>query len=46
VAADVDATRAAGAHEVVLGLFGDHCLNEALEHYACVAEAADMVRSA
>ena len=46
VAADVDATRAAGAHEVVLGLFGDHSLNEALEHYACVAEAADMVRTA
>ena len=43
VAADVDATRRAGAHEIVLGLFGDHCLNEALEHYACVAEAAELV---
>lgn len=43
VAADVDATRRAGADEIVLGLFGDHCLNEALEYYACVAEAAELV---
>jgi probable F420-dependent oxidoreductase len=43
VAADVDATRRAGADEIVLGLFGDPCLNEALEHYARVAEAAELV---
>jgi probable F420-dependent oxidoreductase len=38
---DIDATRRAGAHEVVLGLRGDHGLYEALEHYAAVAEALD-----
>jgi alkanesulfonate monooxygenase SsuD/methylene tetrahydromethanopterin reductase-like flavin-dependent oxidoreductase (luciferase family) len=43
VADDVEATRRAGADEIVLGLFGDHSLNEALEHYACVAEAAELV---
>jgi probable F420-dependent oxidoreductase len=40
VAADLDATRRAGADEVILGLAGDHCLNETLELYARVAEAA------
>jgi probable F420-dependent oxidoreductase len=40
VAADLDATRRAGADEVILGLAGDHCLSETLELYARVAEAA------
>jgi probable F420-dependent oxidoreductase len=46
VAADVDATRRAGAHEVILGLTGDHCLNEALERYASIAEALDVTAPA
>ena len=33
--------RGAGADEVILGLDGDHGLNEALEHYACIAEAVE-----
>ena len=41
VADDLAATRAAGAHEAILGLDGDHGLNEALEHYACIAEAVE-----
>ena len=41
VAADLESTRQAGAHEVILGLAGDHCLNEALELYARVAEAVE-----
>ena len=39
VAADLEATRAAGAHEVVLGLAGDPSLDEALDTYARLAEA-------
>ncbi len=42
VADDVDATRRAGAHEIVLGLVGDPTLDEALDAYARVAEAADL----
>jgi probable F420-dependent oxidoreductase len=45
VADDLDATRAAGAHEVILRLQGDCCLNEALEHYACLAESLELSRS-
>jgi probable F420-dependent oxidoreductase len=41
VADDLAATRGAGADEVILGLDGDHGLNEALEHYACIAEAVE-----
>jgi probable F420-dependent oxidoreductase len=41
VAADIESTRRAGAHEMILGLTGDHCLNEALELYARVAEAVE-----
>jgi probable F420-dependent oxidoreductase len=43
---DIDATRRAGAHEVILGLCGDRGLNEALEHYAAVAEALDLTTAA
>ncbi|HKE73355.1 MAG TPA: LLM class flavin-dependent oxidoreductase [Acidimicrobiales bacterium] len=43
VADDLVATGSAGADEVILGLDGDHGLNEALEHYACIAEAVDFV---
>ena len=39
VAADLEATRAAGAHEVILGLRGDPGLSQALEHFACITEA-------
>jgi alkanesulfonate monooxygenase SsuD/methylene tetrahydromethanopterin reductase-like flavin-dependent oxidoreductase (luciferase family) len=46
VAADVDATRRAGAHEIILGLYGDHGLSEALEHYAGIAEALDVTAPA
>ena len=46
VVCDIDATRRAGAHEVILGLSGDHGLNEALEHYAAVAEALDVTAAA
>ena len=42
VVSDIDATRRAGAHEVILGLCGDHGVNEALEHFAAVAEALDV----
>lgn len=40
VADDIEAARRAGAHEVVLGLVGDPSLDEALDGYARVAEAA------
>jgi alkanesulfonate monooxygenase SsuD/methylene tetrahydromethanopterin reductase-like flavin-dependent oxidoreductase (luciferase family) len=40
VADDVEATRRIGADEVVLGLAGDPCLDEALDGYARIAEAA------
>ncbi len=46
VVCDSDATRRAGAHEVILGLSRDHGLNEALEHYAAVAEALDVTAAA
>ena len=42
VADDLHATRAAGAHEVILGLDGDHCLHEVLEYFAALAEAIDL----
>jgi len=42
VAADLDATRAAGADEVILGLYGVRSLDDALDAYARVAEAAGM----
>jgi hypothetical protein len=42
----VAATRRAGAHEVILGLHGNHCLNEALEHYAGIAESLDVATAA
>ena len=42
VADDVDATRRVGAHEIVLGVVGDPSLDEALDAYARVAEAADL----
>ena len=42
VADDLRATRAAGAHEVILGLDGDHCLHEVLEYFAALAEAIDL----
>jgi alkanesulfonate monooxygenase SsuD/methylene tetrahydromethanopterin reductase-like flavin-dependent oxidoreductase (luciferase family) len=41
VADDLHATREAGAHEVILGLDGEHGLNEVLEHFAVLAEATD-----
>jgi hypothetical protein len=43
VAADLVATRLAGAHEVVLALHGDPSLDEALDGYARVAEALEAV---
>jgi probable F420-dependent oxidoreductase len=46
VAVDLDATRAAGAHEVILRLDGDLGLNQALEHYACIAEALELTAAA
>jgi hypothetical protein len=46
VVIDIDATRRAGAHEVILRLRGDHGLNEGLEHYAAVAEALDVTATA
>jgi probable F420-dependent oxidoreductase len=45
VADDLDATRAAGADEVILRLRGDCGLSEALEHYACLAESLELARS-
>jgi hypothetical protein len=42
VADDLDATRRAGAHEVILGLDGEHGLNEVLEYFAVLAEATDL----
>jgi alkanesulfonate monooxygenase SsuD/methylene tetrahydromethanopterin reductase-like flavin-dependent oxidoreductase (luciferase family) len=45
VAGDLDATREAGADEVILGLRGDCGLSEALEHYACLAESLELARS-
>lgn len=42
VADDADTTRRAGAHEVVLRLRGDLGLDEALDGYARIAEAAEL----
>lgn len=43
VAADIADTRRAGAHEVILGLRGDPCLDQALDLYARLAETLDVV---
>ncbi len=40
---DIEATRATGAHEVILGLGGDPSLDEALDVFARIAEAVEMV---
>ncbi len=42
VAGDVDATHRIGADEVVLHLAGDLSLDEALDGYARIAEAAEL----
>lgn len=42
VAADIVDTRRAGAHEVILGLRGDPCLDQALDLYARLAESVDV----
>jgi alkanesulfonate monooxygenase SsuD/methylene tetrahydromethanopterin reductase-like flavin-dependent oxidoreductase (luciferase family) len=41
VAADIADTRRAGAHEVILALRGDPCLDQALDLYARLAESID-----
>ena len=46
VAADLADTRRAGAHEVILGVECDNCLDEALDLYARVAEACDVTTAA
>jgi alkanesulfonate monooxygenase SsuD/methylene tetrahydromethanopterin reductase-like flavin-dependent oxidoreductase (luciferase family) len=46
VAGDVDASYRAGAHEVVLRLGGDLSLDEALDGYARIAEATELLRAA
>ncbi len=46
VAADLADTRRAGAHEVILGVNCDNCLDEALDVYARVAEACDVTTAA
>ena len=46
VAADLADTRRAGAHEVILGVTCDNCLDEALDIYARVAEACDVTTAA
>jgi probable F420-dependent oxidoreductase len=46
VAADISDTRRAGAHEVVLNLRGDHCLDQALDLYARLAETVDVTAMA
>jgi len=42
VAADIVDTRRAGADEVILGMVGDHALDDALDVYARIAEAVDL----
>jgi hypothetical protein len=42
VAGDVHATHGIGANEVVLNLTGDLSLDEALDGYARIAEAAEL----
>jgi alkanesulfonate monooxygenase SsuD/methylene tetrahydromethanopterin reductase-like flavin-dependent oxidoreductase (luciferase family) len=46
VAADLADTRRAGAHEVILDVSCDKCLDEALDIYARVAEACDVTVAA
>jgi alkanesulfonate monooxygenase SsuD/methylene tetrahydromethanopterin reductase-like flavin-dependent oxidoreductase (luciferase family) len=46
VAGDVDATHRIGADEVVLRLGGDLTLDEALDGYARIAEATELLRGA
>jgi alkanesulfonate monooxygenase SsuD/methylene tetrahydromethanopterin reductase-like flavin-dependent oxidoreductase (luciferase family) len=46
VAGDVDATHRIGAGEVVLHLAGDLSLDEALDGYARIAEAAELLAAA
>jgi hypothetical protein len=46
VAADLADTRRAGAHEVILGVECDNCLDEALDLYARVAETCDVTTAA
>ncbi len=46
VAADIADTRRAGAHEVILGLHGDPCLDQALDVFARIAEAVDVTAMA
>jgi alkanesulfonate monooxygenase SsuD/methylene tetrahydromethanopterin reductase-like flavin-dependent oxidoreductase (luciferase family) len=46
VAADIADTRRAGAHEVILALYGDHCLDRALDVYARIAEAVEVTAAA
>jgi hypothetical protein len=42
IAADIADTRRAGAHEVILGMHGDHRLDDALDVYARIAESIDL----
>jgi probable F420-dependent oxidoreductase len=42
VADDIEATRRVGAHEVILGIGGVRTLDQALDGYARIAEAADV----
>lgn len=46
VAADIADTRRAGAHEVILGVRGDHALDQALDTYARIAETVDVTAMA
>lgn len=46
VSTDVAGIRHAGAHEVILGLCGDCCLDQALDVYARVAESLDVTARA
>lgn len=46
VSADIADIRRAGAREVILGLSGDCCLDQALDVYARVAEALDVTARA
>jgi len=48
VAADLDATRAAGAHEIVLGIMGQDTadLTASLEEYAAITAAAELLEPA
>lgn len=46
IAADIADTRRAGAHEVILGVHGDHRLDDALDVYARIAESTDLTAAA